>query len=385
MTQIIIQSPRGEDPDFLNTAWVVQIVRGALIWAAALLLCAALPLMSQFHWLPKSSVYADPSLPLVTAAFMSVALIGGFESTKLLLARRRLDLEPTTKIDVISQVCSVLVMVPWAALDHSIWSLVGGSIAGALVRVALSHLMLPGPSNRWTWDPSSFKEIMGIGKWIFASSIFTFLVMNGDRLLLGGFVNTEQLGLYSIAFLIATSVQGLIFYLMGIVAFPALSEVARSNPIQLGATYYRFRIPFDIAMLTVAGGLFTFGEELIHILYDPRYYGAGPIVEILALGLITARYMLTSSCYNALGKPQINTYVATIQLFAFYLLVPAAFWLYQFNGAIWAITLSPALSLPVIFYYKKKNELLDLKKELLVLPFFIAGAIAGQLLALLIN
>jgi O-antigen/teichoic acid export membrane protein len=138
-------------------------------------------------------------------------------------------------------------------------------------------------------------------------------------------------------------------------------------------------------MLTVAGGLFTFGSSLIHILYDRRYSGAGPIVEVLALGMIAGRYILASNCYNALGKPEINTLVSTIQLFTFYLLVPAAYWLYQFNGAIWAIALSPALSLPVIFYFKMKNQLFDLKKELLVLPFFIAGAIAGELLSLLVK
>ena len=28
----VTQSKRGEDPDFLNTAWVLQILRGGLIW-----------------------------------------------------------------------------------------------------------------------------------------------------------------------------------------------------------------------------------------------------------------------------------------------------------------------------------------------------------------
>ena len=28
----IIQSDRGEDPDFLNTAWVMQILRGICLW-----------------------------------------------------------------------------------------------------------------------------------------------------------------------------------------------------------------------------------------------------------------------------------------------------------------------------------------------------------------
>ncbi len=40
--QNIVQSRRGADPIFLDTAWTVQIVRGFIIWALALAFSAAL-------------------------------------------------------------------------------------------------------------------------------------------------------------------------------------------------------------------------------------------------------------------------------------------------------------------------------------------------------
>ena len=385
LSQIIIQSRRGEDPDFLNTAWVVQITRGALLWLTALLLSAALPYLARIQSLPVGGVYTDPLLPTVIAIYMSVALIGGFESTKISVARRKLTLVRNVQIEIITQLAALMVMIPWAVLDRSIWALVGGNIVGSLVKTVLSHVMLPGPRNRWTWDKSAFKEIIGFGKWIFPTSILGFLSFNGDRLLLGGLVNAKLLGIYSIAYLIITSLQGIPTQLMGYVAFPALSEVARDNPAQLQATYYKFRLPIDAVMLSLAGGIFTFGSALIHLLYDSRYVDAGPIVEVLALGMIAARYQLVNHCYNALGKPSINTLVYVIQIVSFYLLVPTAYHLYQFNGAIWAIALSPFLSLPVIFYYKIENQLFNLKKELLYLPFFGVGAIAGKLLSILVS
>src|ERR1017187_5882027 len=33
--QSIIQSKRGADPTFLNTAWIIQILRGVVLWGAA--------------------------------------------------------------------------------------------------------------------------------------------------------------------------------------------------------------------------------------------------------------------------------------------------------------------------------------------------------------
>ncbi len=385
LSQIIIQSRRGEDPDFLNTAWVVQIVRGALIWLAALGLSAVLPYLARIQSLPIGGVYTDPLLPSVIAIFMSVALIGSFESTKISVARRKLTVVRNVQIEVITQVVALIVMISWAVLDRSIWPLVAGNIVGAVVKTVLSHVLLPGPRNRWTWDSSAFKEIIGFGKWIFPTSIMGFMFINGDRLLLGGLVSAKLLGIYSIAFVIVSSLQGVISQLMGIVAFPALSEVARENSAQLQAVFYKFRLLVDAVMLSMAGGLFTFGSALIRLLYDNRYVDAGPILEILALGMIAARYQLVNHCYNALGKPNINTLVYVVQVVSFYLLVPAAYHLYQFNGAIWAIALSPFLSLPVIFYYQKENQLFNLRKELLYLPFFGVGAIAGKLLSILVK
>ena len=50
LTHNIVQSRRGEDPVFLNTAWAVQIIRGGLLWAAALLFSSGLYAGNQAGW-----------------------------------------------------------------------------------------------------------------------------------------------------------------------------------------------------------------------------------------------------------------------------------------------------------------------------------------------
>src|SRR2546421_7848298 len=32
LVQAIIRDKRGDDPDFLNTAWTMQVIRGAVLW-----------------------------------------------------------------------------------------------------------------------------------------------------------------------------------------------------------------------------------------------------------------------------------------------------------------------------------------------------------------
>lgn len=376
----IIRSRRGEDPEFLNTAWIVQILRGALIWLLVLLMATLLPVIAPFLPLNADSVYLDPSLPLVIAVFAISSLISGFQSTKIYLNQRRTEVARFAQIELISQSVALAAMISWAVLSPSIWALVAGAIVAITVQMTLSHFWMPGPANKWQWDPAAFREIFGFGRWVLISSVLHFLALNGDRLLLGGLVDARLLGLYSIAFLLVSVPQLLVSRLVTRVAYPALSEVARRDPDRLCAVYYKFRLPADLALLFLAGALFVCGEAVIRLLYDSRYFGAGSIMQILALTLVAERYELATQCYIAMGKPAILVLTNVVRLCSLGLM-PIGFWLYQFEGVVWAIALRPFLTLPVIFHFKRKYRLLEWRRELLVLPAMALGAGSGWLLA----
>src|SRR3981081_815641 len=78
LKQNIIQSKRGNDPAFLNTAWIIQIFRGIVLWFFAM--CAGLLVFLADHtgMIPQNSAYADPRLPYVIAVLsFTVGLAGG--------------------------------------------------------------------------------------------------------------------------------------------------------------------------------------------------------------------------------------------------------------------------------------------------------------------
>lgn len=88
LRQNIIQSPRGDDPVFLNTIWTVQIVRGFILFASTLLLAALAWYAQTINLWSTHSTYAAPELPLVLAVTGFSAIIVGFQSTKIDLAVR---------------------------------------------------------------------------------------------------------------------------------------------------------------------------------------------------------------------------------------------------------------------------------------------------------
>jgi len=382
LVQNIVQSRRGDEPLFLNTVWAVQILRGVLLWALALLFGFALYTAGGAAWLPVATAYADHRLPPVIAALSFNALAGGFESTKMGLARRQLSFAAITKVELSSQLTAFCAMLVWAAFDRSIWALVAGSVVSSLVRVTLSHAALPGPPNKWQWERRAFTEILGFGKWIFVSSILGFLASSGDRLLLGGLVSSKALGLYAIAFLIMSACQNAFVRLLAQVAFPALSEIARESPHRLREAYYRFRIPVDGVALSLSGFLFVAGSSIVGLLFDPRYSGAGPILQILALSLVFVRYEVAHQCYFAIGRPKLATAVTLIDAGALYLSIPLAFHYFGFHGAVWAIAMACVASWPLDMWITMKLGLLDIRKELVVTPAFPLGMALGELLVL---
>ncbi len=378
LRQNIVQSKRGGEAAFLNTAWVIQILRGIVLWLIALGVSFAVVLANRFGMVPAGSVYAEPALPYVIAVVSISAVILGCASTKSFEASRNLTLGRVTQIEIASQVAGLVAMLGWVAVDRSIWALVAGSLVSTLAKTILSHTWMPGTENRWQWDLAALREIVHFGKWIFVSSILGFLVNSGDRLLLSALVTSTVLGIYVIAFLIFSALEQVLNNLIGDVLYSALSEIARERPQDLRASYYRFHSTMAAVAYFCAGALMMCGHALIGLLYDPRYADAGWMLEILAAALITVPFRVAAQCFMALGMPKLLTNIISIRLLALVILTPAGFHLYGVRGALWAISLSYFACLPTTIYYSVRHGLFDLRRELVLLPLVPAGMLVGK-------
>lgn len=379
LRQSVIQSKRGDDPVFLNTVWSVQIIRGIILWLCSALLSVTLYWISKSGWLASNTVYANPLLPWIIPVTSLSVLIAAFEPTWTSTASRQLDQSILTKIELTSQATSILIMLIWVLLDKSIWALVAGGLSASLARNLIVYYVVPRESNKWGLEREAANEILHFGKWIFASSIVGFLFLNGDRLLLGSLITAQELGIYSIAFLIVNSIIQVMGRLFSNVAFPALSEAARLRPTQLIDMYYRFRVLFDIGLLFFAGFIFVAGSLIIQILYDSRYANAGQMLEILSLTLVAVRYNLAEQCFMAIGKPKLMIFLNIVRAISLFLFLPLAFNRYQITGAMWAIVASYFASIPLTIYFKYKLNLLKFSKEIYTLPALILGGAIGIL------
>ncbi|WOH53725.1 oligosaccharide flippase family protein [Bradyrhizobium sp. sBnM-33] len=383
LKQNVVQSKRGGDPDFLNTAWTIQILRGLLTWGVALCLCVALQMSARLGLFPANNVYAAPSLPYVIGVLSMSAVISGFESTKVFEASRGISLGRITRLEILSQVFGLSCMLVWVSLDRSIWALVTGSLGASLCRTVLSHALLPGTRNHWHLEPNAFREVIQFGKWILMASVLGFLVNSGDRLLLGGMVDATVLGYYAIASLFVGALEGVLAKIMGDVSFPAFSEVVRSQAADLKKNYYRFLAVIAAISYFTGGFLITFGESLIGLLYDRRYQDAGWILAISATVLLTVPFRLATQSFLAMGKPRLQSDVIMVRLIFLILLTPIGFRLFGLQGALWGIVFSHFFYIPIIVYYNMRHHLFDIRIELYLLAIVPIGLFVGKICAFL--
>jgi len=380
LLQNIVQSKRGEEPDYLNTAWTIQIIRGFFIFFMALLSAVGLYYAGKFGYLSEETVYGNTQLPFILAVVSISTVISAFNSIHILLLSRKLMLGKSVAIELMSQVAGLILMLTWAWYQPDIWALVFGGTAAALTKMLLSHSLRLGEHCRFCWDKRAVHEIFHFGKWIFLTSIFGFLLNQGDKLLLGALISSKVLGVYIIAFFLANAAKDIIMKMSSSVFFPVFSEIIRDNPEKIEKTYYSIKGKIDVIVVFIAGVLFYSGHHVVIFLYDDRYVEAGWMLEVLSLSLCSIGFMLAGQMFIAYGKSKLTSIMAISQVLGLYVFVPSLYLIYGIHGAVWAIALNPMIRVLVSIILMKKYYFLKIYRELLIIPIFVTGLLVGNFL-----
>ncbi|MCF3972227.1 oligosaccharide flippase family protein [Paracoccus salsus] len=271
LTPSIMQSKRGDDPKFLNTAWSVKMMLHSFYFVVICLLA----------W-PAAQFYDAPMLVQLMPAVAASLLIGGLVSPNIEHAQRHIRLGTVTKIELATQAASVVAMIAFALLTRSVWALVFGQFAGTGVKVLLTRYYFKGPATRFEWDRDAVRELIHFGKWITLSSACGFVLSQGDKAVLGKYLSLEQLGVYNIGFFLASFPMALAENITGRTIIPVYRDSPPHESPQNFATVRRMRMGLTGIVLSMIAVMAVGGPWIIDLLYDFRYQGAGPIVSLIA-------------------------------------------------------------------------------------------------------
>jgi O-antigen/teichoic acid export membrane protein len=339
----IVQHPRGDDPDFLNTAFCIQAARGSAIWIVSLM--AAYPM---------AVLYEQPQLlPLLAVAGFS-EMIRGLTSTSAWTLQRHVKLRSITLLLIASEAVAFGISVLWALISPSAWALIARTITAAALYALGSHFIAK-PAVRFRLDRAAARDILHFGGWISLGTATYFLSSQGERLILGKLVTPAELGCFSLAVMLISVPGAGISQVLSQIFLPMISAAVRTTREGTVRDFAKARqICFAIG-LAAAVGFLVFGKPFVSLLLNPKYQMTGWMMQILGLRLALDVFAAPlSNLILAFGLTKYSAAGNTARLIGMVSGVWIAFALYGLWHAVVALILAQALSyFPLIFGIKK--------------------------------
>lgn len=362
----IIQNPQGRETRFQNTAWSVQVIRGVLLWG----LCA-------LGALPVAKFYDEPMLAVLLPALGVSLVLNGFNATTLAVLSRELALQKLIALELLRQTASSVVMIVFAILHPTVLALLAGTLVSHFLNMLLSHFLIRGHRNRFAWDRDALRSILGFGKWIFVSTMLTFLASQSDRLLIGKLTSIQELGVYQIAMMFATLPMEVVMKLGSSVLFPAFS-MANANGQNLAAALQRVQRTLCTIGGVAIAGLMACGPALIELLYDERYHAAGWMLQLVAvMAWLRILRIPVESSLLALGHPQWSAGANAAKLVGIFICVPFGFVQGGFRGLLLGFCAAELLGFAVCTVGSFQRQLHVLRLEFVYTAGIAVSAGAG--------
>jgi O-antigen/teichoic acid export membrane protein len=296
--QNIIYNENANEPDFYNTAWTLQVIRGIVLWLV----------FSAAAW-PAANFYRTPILLYIIPIAALTIVFFGFFSTSRFLLQKRMKFGRFTAFETSIAMVSSLALIIFAYFSPTVWALVFGNVVATAVAMIGSHFLLPDVRQRFFISRRYAGQILSFGKWIFASSIVYFLSANFDRLYLAKTIPLQLLGVYGIARTISELLSAAVQRLGGNVVFPFVASHLQLQRSDLRAQLAPIRIKF----LLIAGfgfSIFATSADLaIDILYDQRYHAASWMLPVLVFGAWFAIMSnINESSLLGIGRPNYSVF-----------------------------------------------------------------------------
>jgi lipopolysaccharide exporter len=287
---------------YLNTAWITLALRGVALYG---LLYAGAPYAAAFYDTPEA-------VPVIRAAGL-IMVMTGFMNIRVIYFKKELEFQKQFVFLLTGTVIDLVVSVVFAVILQNIWALVYGQLAGTFARLIISYIIIPWRPH-WSFDLSKIKDLYVFGRWIFWSSLFIFLLTEGDDAFLGKVLGVTALGFYQMAHRISNLPATEITHVISSITFPAYAKLQDNQPA-LRDAYLRVLKLTALLSIPLAGGIFILAPELTALLLGERWMPIVGAMRVLVIGGAVRSIGATMGpIFQAVGKPEISSRFLFVQV-----------------------------------------------------------------------
>lgn len=338
----------GKLEDYLDTAYVISIIRGILI---SILIIIFTPLISKFF-------RAEGALPILY--FISlIPFIRGFINPSSVKFHKNLEFNKEFYFRTGIFFIDSLVTIATAIYLRSASSLIWGMLAGVTAEVLVSQLLIK-PRPKFVFTFNKLRRVLDRGKWVTASSFLQYLFVNTDSSVVGKLMNSTYLGYYQMAYKISTLPITEISNVFYNVTFPVFSKLQNNNK-RLRRAFLKSTLAIALISVPVGLVLFLFANEIVLIFLGNGWTQVIAPLKILSIyGILRAVTAEFPAVFMALKRQELVTKVTLFAVFAIVITIVPLVKLYGIVGASYSSLIGMCFAIiPMIYYLNKmlwKNE-----------------------------
>lgn len=225
----------------------------------------------------------------------------------------------------------VLMALHGGGAESFAWSRVIGQVAGGLVFwFSTSRRYLPG------WRSGQVRALLAFGIPLSIANLVNFTLLNADFLILGRLVSAAEVGVYMIAFNVASWSTAILGSVLNSVVMPAFGRVSEDPPRLKAALLHACQL---VGLVSLPVGALSVGlaDPIVRTLFGEKWVESIPVLSVLAVyGVIYGFSLLFANVLVATGQ---TLRLLVVQAAWVIVLVPSMIGgleLWGLEGAAWA-------------------------------------------------
>lgn len=286
-----------------GTALSINILTSMLLFAVIAVGSPFLPALGRGHG----------EVAAVATMLAIGVVISSASSVQSALLQKRLAFRRKFLPDVLPVLVSAAASISFALLGFGAWSLVYGYLAKSCVSTAL--LWRVSEIRPWPqFNVTIARDLLRYGLPVSASSAIAFVNTNSDYLIVGSTLGAQDLGVYTLAFTVASVPFTFLSQPVTNVLFPAYARLShdREAMIRLLADAFALVCAAAVGLGVI---IWLLIPVLTSVVLGPKWARiVEPLRLMMAFGVLRAAGSMYPPVYKALGKPGLIVKVSLLKL-----------------------------------------------------------------------
>ena len=330
---------------YLDTAWVIGILRGIILFTAMFFLA---PLLVSFRVEPEKTELAIRVIRVLGLTF----LISAFQNIGTVYFKKEMQFHKTFWLKMAAAITDITLSITLVLIYRSVWGYVIARLASTSVAFVLGYLLCP-YRPKFHFIPEKAKKLWTFGRWVLGANIIGYLLDEGDDWFVWFFFpSPTPFKLYRYAYNFSNLPETHLNNIIDQISFPAYSKIQHDLP-RLREAYKKILQATATVSIPVAFLIFSLGPDFIQLFLIEKSHDMIPIVQILALlGLIQS--LGPGALFRSTGNPHFMLYSQGTRLLLLTIIIYPFTYYWGIIGTAFSVVTVRVLVFPVIFFISCK-------------------------------